>query len=252
MLGFLRQYGRMLKGAGAIGRAGKLERRGRLAEARASLLEALDAVDGISAGILVPATSSTRLFAITRLASIAAILKDLAEAKRYAKEGLALWSESRLAAPKTRDVRFFSEWESWARAFLTRAPADQVSASMKMEFIASGAADCPLIRLYGHDGEVVRALTQAVESVRGGPIAMNGVPGIEAVGGVHLTATMADRDRGVRRVGDLAFEWAMSREGWAQVVELLNAFESAAAEGRFQYLSREGEITVLISRDGRW
>ncbi len=252
MLRFLRHYGRMLKGAGAIGRAGKLERRGQLAEARASLLDALDAVNGISAGFLVPATSSTRLFAITRLASIAAILKDLAEAKRYANEGLALWSESRLAVPKTRDVRFFAEWESWARAFLARVPVDEAPVSMKMEFIPTGADDCPLIRLYGNDGQVVRALTRTLESVPGGPIAMNAVPGLAAVGGVHLTATSADRDRGVRRVGDRAFEWAMSREGWAQVVELLNAFECAAAEGRFQYLSREGEITVLISRDGRW
>src|SRR6266568_6626933 len=60
LLGFLGQYGRMLKGAGAIGRAGKLERRGQLAEARASLLEALAAVNGIRVGDLVPTTSSTR------------------------------------------------------------------------------------------------------------------------------------------------------------------------------------------------
>jgi hypothetical protein len=113
---------------------------------------------------------------------------------------------------------------------------------MKMEFIASGAVDCPLIRLYGEDGQVVRALAQAVESVRSGPIAVNGVPGIEAVAGVHLTAMMAERDRGVRRVGDLAFEWAMSLDGWGGIVELLSAFESAAAERGFQYLSREGEI----------
>ncbi|GEJ55957.1 hypothetical protein [Anaeromyxobacter diazotrophicus] len=253
MATFLRQVSGMLKAGGNVGRAEKLERQGRLADARVALLQAIEATGLATSSLLEPATASSRFVATTALARIAALLHDRVEATQYARAGLALWAEARLAVPAMRDVNGFAEWESWARAYLEReATQDEVPVGMKIEFIPDGAPETPLILIKGRDGEAVRALRDAIARADRGPFAVHAVRGVEPVGGCHLAAALGDRDRGVRQVGKLAFEWVLDAEGWAQVNGLLKPFEDPTPGRGFQYLSREGEVRVLISRDGRW
>lgn len=114
----LRQSWRVLKGSSQLGRGLRLERAGRLAEARLALRQAANAGNEVQFDFLRDLHVGTRLTALTRLASIAAKLKDEEEAMRCAGEGLALWSEAPLAWPRTRDVQFFVAWESWARDYI--------------------------------------------------------------------------------------------------------------------------------------
>lgn len=118
MVRFLRQFWNVMNGSGDLGKGLRLERDGRLADARVALRRAADAGTEVQFEFLRDAYVGTRLTALTRLACIAANLKEEDEAVRYAREGLALWSEARLAWPRTRDVQFFVTWESWARAYL--------------------------------------------------------------------------------------------------------------------------------------
>jgi hypothetical protein len=106
--------------SGHLGRALKLERRGRLVEARKALGRVLDSTNDDALESLKGAHLSTRLTALTRMASLAATMNDEPEAVKYATDGLALWSQARLAWPATRDVQFFTTWESWARNYLAR------------------------------------------------------------------------------------------------------------------------------------
>jgi hypothetical protein len=118
VLRFLRQFWRVMNGSSQLGRGLRLERAGQLAHARVALRGAADAGSEVQFDFLRDLHVGTRLTALTRLAHIAAKLKDEEEAVRCAREGLALWSEARLAWPPTRDVQFFVEWESWARDYV--------------------------------------------------------------------------------------------------------------------------------------
>jgi hypothetical protein len=118
MFRFLRQFWRVMNGSSQLGRGLKLERAGQLAEARVALRRAANAGSEVQFDFLRDLHVGTRLTALTRLASIAAKLNDEEEAVRCARGGLALWSEARLAWPRTRDVQFFVTWEAWARDYL--------------------------------------------------------------------------------------------------------------------------------------
>ncbi len=118
MVRFLRQFWRVMNGSSQLGRGLKLERAGRLAEARIALRRAANAGSEVQFDFLRDLYVGTRLTALTRLASITAKLNDEEEAVRCAREGLALWSEARLTWPRTRDVQFFVTWEAWARDYI--------------------------------------------------------------------------------------------------------------------------------------
>jgi hypothetical protein len=121
MVRFLRQFWNVMNGSGHLGRGLRLERDGHLSEARVALRRAADAGSEAQFDFLRDLHVGTRLTALTRLACIAAKLRDEEEAVRCAREGLALWSEARLAWPTTRDVQVFVTWESWARDYLAGA-----------------------------------------------------------------------------------------------------------------------------------
>jgi hypothetical protein len=242
-----------MKASSLLGKADKLEACGRLPEARVALLEALAALEDLQDGVVGPFASSVRLPVVTALARIAATIKDRAEATRYARKGLALWSEFRLGVPNTRELETFNRWESWARAYLEWSSGEPVPPTMKLDFVASGEPYGLVIRLYGSDGKVVGALKLALESLSQGPIVLHAVPGIEALDGCHVTAVLVDRGRGLRRLGPNSFVWEENNLGWEQVIGLLEPFEfEESTETRFQFLSQGGDATMLISTDGRW
>jgi hypothetical protein len=123
---------------------------------------------------------------------------------------------------------------------------------VKLDFIETGAPDCPLLRLAYADPATVTQLIQVLRRVGPAPVALDGTAGVEPVGGVRLYVSEGKVDLGVRRVEPGSFSWVMDHEGWLQVIDLLSPFAEAKTSGnRFQYLSQEG-VAVIISTDGRW
>lgn len=259
MLQGFRAFGRVMRGARLFGRAGRLELRGRLPEARVALLNALALVEGIQGeAFYSPAAFSTRLLAYLAMARVASEMKDLAEAACYARKWLAGWSEFRLGVPEARRIpklEQLAESEPWARQCLAWSETQQAQPTMKLEFV--GRADTarsagPLIRLYGRDGQVVGALRRALEGLSHKPLALHAVPGIESIDGCHLAALKGVERGGVEQIGARSFVWETNAAGWDQVIGMLEPFENPDGRDGFQFLSQDSDVTILISTDGHW
>jgi hypothetical protein len=124
---------------------------------------------------------------------------------------------------------------------------------MRLQYIHDGAVDCPLILFAGRDADTVVAIREALRGQSDGqPLSLHAVPGVEAVDGIRITASLGEADLGVRCAGDRTFSWVMDSEGREQVIELLAPFSQRLGGSAFQYLSREGPIAVVISTDGNW
>jgi hypothetical protein len=129
-----------------------------------------------------------------------------------------------------------------------------VSATLKLEFIAEGSRDCPLL-LYGSAPEVVSALVRWLASDFK-TLDLESFPGVEAVGGCRVAARMADRDLGVRQTDPTSFLWELSRSGWDQVVGLMKPFAAPSTPGDsqlyFQWLDKLRDVSLIISTGRRW
>jgi hypothetical protein len=127
---------------------------------------------------------------------------------------------------------------------------------MKLEFLAAGSADCPLIRLYDFTPEQAKLLharvlslaTQATEQ-----IALHDLAFVESIGGCQLTLIARSRDQGVVQVGGAAtFEWGSTAALWDNVAWLIEPFTMRASSG-FQWLiCAQREMSVLLSPTGQW
>jgi len=123
---------------------------------------------------------------------------------------------------------------------------------MKMEFLESGAADCPLIRISGNDVDPCLRLKVAFGQLHSGTaheIVLSDLPGIDPVSGCRLTAKAGKWDRGVLVVDENAFEWVLTPSTWDNVAGLIEPFCSHA--GGYQWLDRTC-VAVLISATGWW
>ena len=125
---------------------------------------------------------------------------------------------------------------------------------MKLEFLAEGSPDCPLIRLYSFTRAEVLRLREIVDQLvaeRIQVIALHDELGIKAIGGCHLELRLGKRDEGVVQPAPLQLECILSDEGWLDVSELMQPFCETNANG-FQWLVRKGPISLLLSVDGKW
>lgn len=124
---------------------------------------------------------------------------------------------------------------------------------MKVEYLAAGSVECPLIRLYGDEPKVVGAIMDALRSVADGPVALHEVRGVEPVGDIKLVAIPGTEDRGIRMGPDGTFTWELRPDSWGRVLGMLAPFaERGHGAPIFQYLSNEGAITLVVSTDGHW
>ena len=84
---------------------------------------------------------------------------------------------------------------------------------MKLEYLAEGAQDCPLIRLYHFNQIEILKLKTLVKSLCTGDVqsvALQDELWVEAVGECRLALKSGNENQGVRRVSDLKFEWVLS------------------------------------------
>ena len=126
---------------------------------------------------------------------------------------------------------------------------------MKLEYLADGSPDCPLIRLYAFTPAEAKQLLVAVESLANGKeqrIDLNRLPFVETVDGCELTLVAQSWDGAVIRRGEPSeFECGLTRGSWGNVAALIEPLAEGAAG--FQWLAESpGEAALLLSRSGRW
>jgi hypothetical protein len=125
---------------------------------------------------------------------------------------------------------------------------------VKIEFLASGAAECPLIRLFEYRAEDVARLRQAAFDLADGSIrefVLHEQPWVQPVGGCRFVWRSALSDIGVklRRRGE-PFVMALTDEAWREVEGRLDPFVRGAHG--FGWLTKMGDVQVLVSANGNW
>jgi len=125
---------------------------------------------------------------------------------------------------------------------------------MVLEFLADGADECPLLRLYDWAEGEVTLLREAAERLATGAsrsVEVHGLPFIQVLGGVTFTWVADPYDRGVRMPSDARnFVMQLPVEAWADVADLMRPFESS--DVGFNWLVPVTEVEVLLSRSGQW
>jgi hypothetical protein len=125
---------------------------------------------------------------------------------------------------------------------------------VKLEFLDRGSPECPLIRLYGFDQSEAKRLSELVKSLATGDrenVALHNEAWVESVGGCSLNLRRGDRDEGIRPSKTLIFECVLTLGGWDNVEGLLDPFTEAHVSG-FQWLTHDGRVALLISKNGQW
>ena len=132
-----------------------------------------------------------------------------------------------------------------------RAPDDE---PMKLQHIANGSQDTPLIRLYDFGRADAFMLHRVVDDLtfgRRNQVPLHEVDGIEPVGACRLTLAVGGRNEGVIE-GPGGFTCTLTREAWGHIAYLIEPFCERAEPGFFQYLDQTSSITLLLSVDGGW
>jgi hypothetical protein len=126
---------------------------------------------------------------------------------------------------------------------------------MKLEFLAEGSRDCPLIRLYAFDHSAVLKLKDLINALATGAstqVPLHKQPWIEPVGGGKSELLLGEHDVGISQTGPLRFECTLSHDGWDEMVELLEPFCESNRPDPYQWLNSRGRISLLISFMGTW
>jgi hypothetical protein len=126
---------------------------------------------------------------------------------------------------------------------------------MKMEFLAEGSQDCPLIRLYSFDVIEARRLREAFRSLWTATLPrlpLHEEWWMEPVDHCTLELRTGARDLGVVRRGPTIFECVLTVEGWAEITEKTDPFCTSEAMNGYQWLNWDGEIALLLSPNGQW
>ena len=124
---------------------------------------------------------------------------------------------------------------------------------MKLEYIADGSQECPLIRLYSFDESELRRLREVVEALSKKTVQsafLYEQPGIEPIDSCELTLRSGARDLGVLKTGPAKFECVLTPDTWEWVKELIDPFFESS--GGYQWLSEQGKISLLLSKSGSW
>jgi hypothetical protein len=130
---------------------------------------------------------------------------------------------------------------------------------MLLEYLEDPDApvDTRVLLLYEFMPDEVDALRDAIDRLSrgddGDELRVDALPGVVAVDGSSLAATVAEAELGVESVagGGRRFRCALTSGGWRRVHGLLEPFLCGDSKG-FQFLSEEGSVTWIISRKRGW
>lgn len=125
---------------------------------------------------------------------------------------------------------------------------------MKLEFLAVGSPDCPLIRLYEFTQEEachLRDIFCSLANGTRGTVALEKELMVVAVGGCRLMLKVGVRDRGIQANDSGVFECELTQLSWDDVAALMEPFCDSETQG-YQWLTRAGRVSLLISHDSKW
>jgi len=127
---------------------------------------------------------------------------------------------------------------------------------LRLEFLPDSSLDFPLLRISGDDAAACVHLKQTFEALADGELAavcISDLSGIEAIGGIKLTASVGKRNRGIFCEGHpTSFRWSLTPAGWDNNAGLIQPFCRMRGSNRFQWLDSPSDIRVLFSPSGQW
>jgi hypothetical protein len=125
---------------------------------------------------------------------------------------------------------------------------------MKLDFLAAGSLDCPLLRLYEFTPGEADQLRGALKRLASGEVAevlVHALQGVEAIGGCRLALRLGQQDQAVRRTGPASFACAFTAGTWDNIAGLVEPF--AHGSSGFHWLAGvPGEAALLLSASGEW
>lgn len=145
--------------------------------------------------------------------------------------------------------------DGWSTA--DQFKSSPVGSPMRLEYLASGSPDCPLIRLYDFQPSEAAELLAAINALASGAaqrVEVDRLSCVEATGGCRLVFTRQHRDRAiVSGASHHEFECGFTAATWNNVAGLVEPF--AEGGGGFQWLAgAPGDAALLISASpgGEW
>jgi hypothetical protein len=128
---------------------------------------------------------------------------------------------------------------------------------MKLEYLAAGSEDCPLIRLFHFDVVEARQLSHIFHELADGTRSeceLHSEPMIESISGCRLTLRAGGRDRGITQNTPLNFtcEFTVIGEGWLEMAEKVESLYATGILTGHQWLNGDWNIAFLLSPSGQW
>lgn len=126
---------------------------------------------------------------------------------------------------------------------------------MKLEYLAEGSPDCPLVRLYEFDATGAKRLREAFRSLADGSrqdIPLHEEWWVESIAGCHLDLRLGTRDLGVVERLPSKFDFVQTPESWSEIAAKVDPFCAGHSPENFAWLDEEGEASLLLSPSGRW
>ncbi len=124
---------------------------------------------------------------------------------------------------------------------------------MKLEYLADGSPECPLIRLFEFTTAEVAAFMVAIGKLARGDVDrvdVHNLPFVQSLGDCQLVFTRLAADQAVRRVEN-EFQCGLTSNTWDNVLGFVEPFARNATG--FQWLaSSPGEANLLLSTNGDW
>jgi hypothetical protein len=124
---------------------------------------------------------------------------------------------------------------------------------MKVDYIAAGSRDCPLVRISETTAEECRKLTAVLHALSMGEVREGAIHELsEHPGAVEarLVVKTGRRDIGIVQVGPNAFECTLKGTTWDNVAGLVEPF--CGGNSGFQWLDDSSGIRLLMSPTGEW
>lgn len=122
---------------------------------------------------------------------------------------------------------------------------------MKVERLTDGSPDCPLVRLFDFTSSEAESLRKGVRCLADGQRERLDLEdcGVTPVDGFALSFVAGHRDVGL--ASELGrFAWVLRAETWDKIEGLIEPFTKGLTG--FQWLSKDGGTSLLISPDGTW
>ena len=124
---------------------------------------------------------------------------------------------------------------------------------MKLEYLGSGSAHRPLIRLFdvaSSDAARLRNLFSTLVNGSHTHIALHEEEGVEPVADCRLHLWVAGQNTGIVRDGPATFHCVLTRARWSEIASRCELFFESSTAPRQQSLNEDGFIRWLLSEHG--